>query len=107
MQNKELSEKAIDEWYALRKGGSDKPSVSVWCPTSLPNVYVRTLNNGCTKPETLHDPENPWGTVTIGGVDFTAPYEELELMFAATMEMLAFGRQRITRLQDEAREPRE
>lgn len=97
--NDELSEKAMDEWYALRNGGSDKPKVTVWMPTSLPNVYVHTSNNGCTEPETLN-PGEPWGTATIGGVDFTMPYADLELMFAAVMEMIAFGRRRITNLQE-------
>ena len=79
---------AMDEWYKRREGRTDRPRICVWMPSSLPCGHVQTMGHGCSQPETL--PPGPiMGGITIGGVDFEGPLEDIELLFAAAVEELA------------------
>ena len=103
---KGLETTAMDKWYASHGGKSDRPRVNVHWPSSLPSIYVYTIDTGCDGPLIL--PSGPiQGRLTIGGVDFTMPYDEMELLFAAVMEEIQRGREQITAMQDRQRSENE
>jgi hypothetical protein len=90
-------ETAMDEWYGLRGGGSDRPSVTVHMPSSLPHVYVHTKEHGCYDPPTL-GPDEPFANLMIGGVTFTSRLDELELMINAAQEALDHARHEVNQI---------
>lgn len=92
-------EGATDEWYARRGGHPDRPSVSVWFPTSLPLVRLDTYFDGQNEhlpssgPITAH--------IVIGGVDIGGPLDDLELLWKAVQEQLIAIRRCADRLADQ------
>ena len=92
-----MSASAMDRWYELNDDHRDHPSVFVNRPTSLPSVYVETLSTGCGTPDVL--PDGPVrARLTIGGVTFYGPLDELDLLIDAVREVMDEAKERAAHL---------
>lgn len=83
---------ALDRWYARHQGRTDHPRVQVWWPRSLPNARLATIGGGCGQPDTLPDGP-PTVYLTIGGVEIGGQLEDIELLMAASTEVVQFARE--------------
>ena len=99
------TDEALDRWYKRYDGRSDTPGVRVWMPTSLPNAYLLTTSHGCQQPDTLN-PGPPMVHVRVGGVEFGGYLDDMEVLFAATVEAIGYvRRQYLEMCGAEGREP--
>lgn len=87
---------ATDRWYEKHKGHADRANVSVWYPTSLPNVRLDTYFDG--DREHLPDKYPITAHIVIGGVDIGGPLDDLELLIEAVREQLVEVRRYATEL---------
>ena len=99
----EMGDLATEQWYLERKGGTDKPNVSVFSPTSIPNIYIETRSQGCQLPDLLPDPSYIRATLTIGGVDIHDTLDGIELLLRASLEQVGFAKERVAEMISEGR----
>lgn len=93
-----VTESANDRWWKRHSGHTDRPSVRVWCPTSGPFGRLQTFT---TSSGDIALPKGQvLANITIGGVEFGGPLDDLELMFEAVAEWLGELRQQATKLQE-------
>lgn len=94
-------EQALTQMYESDDKGADTPRVSVWYPRSPPHGRLQTHSPGWHEPDVL-----PAGLtiahVTVGGIDFGGPLDDLELLFKATSEVIAILREQESTMRSES-----
>ena len=91
----DLQQPATDAWYADRKGSADRPYVRVNYPTSIPNVYVDTISQGCQLPDLLPATENLRATLTIAGMMIDDTLDGIEMLILSCLEQIEYAKARV------------
>lgn len=98
---------ATNRLYERHDNRPDRPSVTVWMPTSLPWARLQTRAGGCGEPDTLppHEMDRPIAYLTIGGVQIGGYLADLELQIEAASESLDYVRRYYEELRTAASSP--
>lgn len=86
---------ALDAWHETHDGWqtTDNPKTHLWFPHEGPNAVLDTIDRGCNRLPVLADPDKPTVHVNLGSHVSVGGYlHEMEVYFAAVMDVLRFAR---------------